>query len=230
MKRTSSRRFVATLVTGAAVALACAAFAQRNPGAESPEVAGAVKAGVDRVVILGGKTYLCGELSGALAEEGDSATVAWSNRVKDQIVNWIPHLIDKLNNPELPEGGINNFVAAADKLARKPHAGHIGHVASDAWLYNTLASIRLAVLVDPQGDPEILKAQKAMRATLEHWIPKIPAGGVSPVVITLGEQEEAPCVLGKVSPSAAAAQRELLQLRISPQNFGDFEYGVRFGV
>jgi len=249
MRRTPSRRFVARLVTGAAVAFACATCAQRSPGAESPEDAGAVKAGVDRVVIRGGKTYLTGELLGSLAEKGDSATVDWSKvsgpgtvafadasspvttaafsavgeyvlkltaskgpvsrsstlavkviapppetrldhvdtkryrinspfwngRAKALVVNWVPHLIDKLNDPELPEGGINDFISAANKLAGKPHAKDRGHVASDAWVYNTLESICLALLIDPQGDQEIVKAQKAMRATLEDWIPKILA-------------------------------------------------------
>ena len=30
-------------------------------------------------------------------------------------------------------------------------------------------------MVDPQGDPEIIKAQEKMKATLEDWIPKILA-------------------------------------------------------
>ena len=30
-------------------------------------------------------------------------------------------------------------------------------------------------MIDPKGDPEIIKAQEKMRATLEDWIPKILA-------------------------------------------------------
>ena len=48
-------------------------------------------------------------------------------------------------------------------------------MASDAWTYNIVESICLALLVDPQGDREIIKAQEAMKATLEDWIPKILA-------------------------------------------------------
>jgi DUF1680 family protein len=33
----------------------------------------------------------------------------------------------------------------------------------------------IALMIDPQGDPEIIKAQEKMRATLEDWIPKILA-------------------------------------------------------
>ena len=249
MNTTLSRRFAATLFTGAAVALACAGFVQRSPAAEPAKDAAAVKAGYDRVVVLEGKTYLTGELLGPLGKESDPAKATWSkvsgpgtvafaatdapvttatfsapgdyvlkltavkgqvsesstlgvkviepppekrldqvdtktykidgpfwkNRIRAQIVNWIPHLIAKLDEPELREGGINDFISAANKLAGKPHAEDRGHVASDAWVYNTLESICLALLVDPQGDKEIVKAQKAMRATLEDWIPKILA-------------------------------------------------------
>ena len=266
MKRTRSHCFKAQLVTGAAVAFACAAFIQRSPGAEPAEVADAVKAGVDRVVILGGKTYLTGAL-GSLDKEGDSVTVAWSkvsgpgtvtfaaasapvttatfssvgdyvlkltaskgrvnessslavkviapppethldpvetraykidsplwnSRAKALIVNWIPHCINKISDPELKEGGINNFIDAANKLAGKAHGNHRGYVFSNAWVYNTIESICLAVMIDPQGDPEIIEAQKAMKATLEDWIPKVLAAqepdGYLQTVFTLSDRE-----------------------------------------
>jgi len=81
MKRTLSHRFAVTLASGVAVAFACAAFAQRSPGAESKSAKGAdaVKAGIDRVVVLGGKTYLSGELK-SLGPKGDSPQVTWSKQ------------------------------------------------------------------------------------------------------------------------------------------------------
>ena len=244
---TKMMRRTTAIVTGATILLVCAVFVQRSSAAKPPTGADAVKAGFDRVVILGGKTYLMGELPKSLGNSTGAVTVAWSKvsgpgrvafadarapvttatfsavgnyvlkltagkgpastssalavkviapppetrldhvdtgkyrinspfwngRVKAQIVNWIPHLIEKLNDPELPEGGINDFVSAANELAGRPHAKDRGHVASDAWVYNTLESICLALLIDPQGDQEIVKAQNTMRATLEDWIPKI---------------------------------------------------------
>ena len=78
MRRTVAPRFAATLVSVAAVAFACLAFAQRGLGTEAAaSKAEAAAAGVDRVVMLGGKTYLAGK-SGFPDKEGDSATVAWS--------------------------------------------------------------------------------------------------------------------------------------------------------
>jgi DUF1680 family protein len=99
----------------------------------------------------------------------------WDQRAKAIIVNWIPHCISKINDPNLPEGGINNFIEAAKKLQGKPSGSHRGFVFSNAWVYNTMESICVALMVDPKGDAEIIQAQKMMKDTLEEWIPKILA-------------------------------------------------------
>ncbi|MCH7556550.1 MAG: glycoside hydrolase family 127 protein [Planctomycetes bacterium] len=215
---------------------------------KSPDFPPRVEAGVDRVVMLGGKTYLSGVIK-TLAGKDTSPTVTWSkasgpgmvafenanaavtsatfstvgdyvlkltaskgplsssstltvkvvpsppathldlidtktykidsplwnSRAKALIVNWIPHCINKISDPDLRQGGINNFIDAANKLAGKPHGRHRGYVFSNAWVYNTIESICVALMIDPQGDQEIIKAQEAMKATLEDWIPKILA-------------------------------------------------------
>ncbi len=214
---------------------------------KSPDFPPRVNAGMDRTVILGGKTHLNGEIktlgdkdasaiawskisgpgevafentgeaitTATFSKAGDyvlkltagkeqlsaSSTLAvkavapppathldlidtkhykidstlWNNRAKALIVNWIPHCIDKISDPNLKEGGINNFIDAANKLTGKPHERHRGYVFSNAWVYNTIESICVALMVDPQGDQEIIKAQEKMKATLEDWIPKILA-------------------------------------------------------
>ena len=217
---------------------------------KSPDFPPSVAAGIDRAVVLGGKTYLAGELrslgkkapapptpatwskasgpgkvafadaralatTATFSAAGDyvlkltaskgplssSSTLAvkvvspppathldlidtrkyridsplWNGRAKALIVKWIPHCIDKISDPALPQGGINNFIEAAKKLAGKPHGGHRGYVFSNAWVYNTIESICIALMVDPRGDPEIIKARKSMKATLADWIPKILA-------------------------------------------------------
>jgi len=117
----------------------------------------------------------------------------WNNRAKALIINWIPHCIDKISDPNLREGGINNFIDAANKLAGKPHGNHRGYVFSNAWVYNTIESICVALMVDPQGDQEIIKAQEKMKSTLEDWIPKILAAqepdGYLQTVYTLSDRE-----------------------------------------
>ena len=64
----------------------------------------------------------------------------------------------------------------------------------------------LALMVDPQGDPEIIKAQEKMRATLEDWIPKILAAqepdGYLQTRFTLADRNRWPAAL---EPAARAA-------------------------
>jgi DUF1680 family protein len=99
----------------------------------------------------------------------------WRQRVKSLIVSWLPYCCEKIADPGLREGGINNFEEAAKKLAGQPAARHRGYPFSNAWVHNTVESICLALMIDPQGDSEIVAAQAKLRATLEDWIPKILA-------------------------------------------------------
>jgi DUF1680 family protein len=101
----------------------------------------------------------------------------WKDRAKALIVNWIPHCIDQINRTDLTQGpgGIDNFVEAAKALAGQPHGPHKGYVFSNAWVHQTVESMSLALMVDPRGDRDIVRAQERMRATLEDWIPKILA-------------------------------------------------------
>jgi DUF1680 family protein len=233
---------------------------------KSPDFPPSVEGDIDRVVVLGGKTYLNGAIR-ALDGEGESTPMSWTKvsgpgkvtfenvdaavttatfsiagdyvlkltagkgplsasstlavkvvdppparhldpidtkdyridsplwnaRAKALIVNWIPHCIRKISDPDLKQGGINNFIDAANKLAGKPHGRHRGYVFSNAWVYNTIESICIALMIDPQGDREIIKAQKAMKPTLEDWIPKIlaaqEADGYLQTVFTLTDRE-----------------------------------------
>ena len=99
----------------------------------------------------------------------------WNARAKALIVHWIPHCIDLINRTNLTEGqgGIDNFVEAGKALRGEPHARQKGYVFANAWVHQTVESMCLALMVDPQGDQEIIAAQEKMKATLEDWIPKI---------------------------------------------------------
>lgn len=216
---------------------------------KSPEFPPTVTAGVDRAVMLGGKTYLAGSVKSlkqdspakvswskesgpgrvSFAETRTNVTTAtfsrageyvlkltagegnlsassslrvkvitpppsdrlevvytkpyrinsplWNSRAKALIVNWIPHCIDQLNRTNLTqgEGGIDNFVEAAKALRGEPHGRHKGYVFANAWVHQTVEASCIALMVDAQGDQEILAAQAKMKATLEDWIPKILA-------------------------------------------------------
>jgi DUF1680 family protein len=42
----------------------------------------------------------------------------WNDRTKSLIASWIPHCVDEINDLNLREGGINNFIQAGKRLAR----------------------------------------------------------------------------------------------------------------
>ena len=119
---------------------------------------------------------------------------------KALIVNWIPHCIDEINSTNIPknhgDGGIDNFVEAAKALRGEPHAAHKGYVFANAWVHQTVEAMSIALMVDPQGDKEIIVAQEKMKATLDDWIPKILAAqepdGYLQTAYTLADRKQWP--------------------------------------
>ena len=97
----------------------------------------------------------------------------WSPRIKNMIVNWIPHCYNKLDELDLSEGGMNNIIQTAQKLSGKPAKSHLGYWFSNAYVLNTVEAMCDALMIDPQGDADIISAQNAMRAKLDDWLPKI---------------------------------------------------------
>jgi uncharacterized protein len=122
----------------------------------------------------------------------------WSARAKTLIVDWIPHCIDYCERTDLTQGqgGIDNFIEAAKALRGEPHARHKGYVFSNAWVHQTVESMCIAQMVDPQGDPDMIAAQAKMRETLEKWIPIILAArepdGYLQTAYTLANRERWP--------------------------------------
>ncbi len=124
----------------------------------------------------------------------------WNSRARALIVNWIPHCIDQINRTNIDrnqgDGGIDNFVEAAKALRGEPHGPHKGYVFANAWVHQTVEAMCIALMVDAQGDPEILKAQEKMKATLADWIPKILAAqepdGYLQTAYTLADRKDWP--------------------------------------
>lgn len=248
----------------------------------SPAFPPVVNAGVDRVVVVGGRTYLAGAIKSlkpvsdrkvtwskqsgpgkvtfqnaalpetsatfskagdyvlelAASENGFSASSVlrvraepppprqrldvvytkrysidsplWNARAKALIVNWIPHCIEYINRTNLPQGqgGMDNFIEAAKARRGEPHERHKGYVFANAWVHQTVESICLALMVDANGDPEIIAAQQKMKATLEDWIPRI-----------LAAQEPD----GYLQTAYTLANRSSWPERWSPRHRGDHE-------
>jgi DUF1680 family protein len=101
----------------------------------------------------------------------------WNSRSKALIVNWIPWCIDQIERTDLTlgEGGLDNFIEAGKALRGEPHGKHKGYVFSNAWVHQTIESMSIALMIDPQGDKEIIAAQEKMKKTIEKWIPVILA-------------------------------------------------------
>jgi DUF1680 family protein len=101
----------------------------------------------------------------------------WNDRAKAMIVNWIPWCIDQIERTDLTlgEGGLDNFIEAGKALRGEQHGKHLGYVFSNAWVHQTIEAMSIALMVDPQGDKEIITAQEKMKATIEKWIPIILA-------------------------------------------------------
>ena len=124
----------------------------------------------------------------------------WRERAKAIIVNWIPHCIEMCERTDIApmrgDGGIDNFIEAGKANHGEPHGKHKGFVFSNAWVHQTVESMSIALMVDPQGDPEIIQAQELMRGTLERWIPIILAAqmpdGYLQTAYTLADRKDWP--------------------------------------
>lgn len=101
----------------------------------------------------------------------------WKPRLRNLIVNWIPHCIRQINRTDLEIGlgGIDNFIEAGKKLRGEPHGYHKGYVFSNAWVYQTIESMSLALGYRFEADAEVDQAHALFRKTLEEWIPVILA-------------------------------------------------------
>lgn len=212
----------------------------------SPEIAPVITAGIDRDVMVGGKTYLSAEiksvdplkntiwsatgpgkvvfadpsalkttatftvpgdyvlsLSSQAGQMKSSASLkakvhfapkgkrldvvytkrykidspVWNNRAKALITSWIPYCAAQIERTDLTtgQGGLDNFIEAGKALRGEPHGNHVGYVFANAWVHQTVESMCLALMVDPQGDKDIIAAQEKMKITLEKWIPIILA-------------------------------------------------------
>ena len=99
----------------------------------------------------------------------------WKQHVKRLTEKWIPHCIKQME-----AGGkgqeLLNLVHTAEVLKGNPPGGKFtGCPWSDAYVYNTVEAICLALAVDPVGDADLAAAQQALRAKMEEWIPIILA-------------------------------------------------------
>lgn len=99
----------------------------------------------------------------------------WRDQVKRLTEKWIPHCIIQME-----AGGrgqeLMNLVHTGAILKGEPvDTKFTGCPWSDAYVYNTVESICLALAVDPAGDEALDRAQGALRKKVDEWIPIILA-------------------------------------------------------
>jgi DUF1680 family protein len=99
----------------------------------------------------------------------------WKQQAKRLTEKWLPHCVH-----EMEKGGrgqeLLNLVALGRVQRGEPvDWKYNGAPWSDAYVYNTVEAICLALAVSPAGDAELTKAQAQLRAKLDEWIPIILA-------------------------------------------------------
>ncbi len=99
----------------------------------------------------------------------------WRDQYRRMICRWIPHCIRQMEAGGAGEE-LLNLVATGEVLAgRTPTVKFKGCPWSDAYVYNTMEAISLALEIDPGDDFALAQGQQALRAKMEEWIPIILA-------------------------------------------------------
>lgn len=94
----------------------------------------------------------------------------WKQQIKRQAGQWLPHCIRQME-PGGKGQELLNLVETGKALRGQPHGAFRGLPWSDAYVYNTVEAICLALEVDPDGDAELAEAQSFLRSKVEEWIP-----------------------------------------------------------
>ncbi len=98
----------------------------------------------------------------------------WGQQIKLQTEKWLPHCVRQME-PGGEGQELVNLIETGKALRGEPVGTYRGAPWSDAYIYNTVEAICLALEVDPEGDAALAHAQAALRAKVEAWIPIILA-------------------------------------------------------
>ena len=132
------------------------------------------------IVIALGALAICGVAVGAdavaiepIAMQDAQVDGFWRDQYRRLVCRWIPHCVRQMESGGAGEE-LLNLVATGEVLAGKtPSVKFKGCPWSDAYVYNTMEAIALALEVDPGDDFALAEGQQALRAKMEEWIPVI---------------------------------------------------------
>ncbi len=99
----------------------------------------------------------------------------WQHQAKRLTEKWLPHCVRQME-----KGGRGQELLNLEALGRVNRGEPVGWKFtglpwSDAYVYNTVEAICLALAVAPGGDADLARAQDQLRARVEAWIPIILA-------------------------------------------------------
>ena len=95
----------------------------------------------------------------------------WGEQFRMLTVKWLPHCVRQMEKGGRGEEMLNLIATGELNAGKKPSVKFKGCMWSDAYPYNTVEAICLALEVDPGADAEWRAAQGFLRAKVEEWIP-----------------------------------------------------------
>jgi uncharacterized protein len=99
----------------------------------------------------------------------------WKDQAKRLTEKWLPHCIRQMEEGGQGQELLNLIALGRVQRGEPADWKYTGLPWSDAYVYNTVEAICLALAVSPEGDAELAKAQAQLRAKLDEWIPIILA-------------------------------------------------------
>ena len=99
----------------------------------------------------------------------------WSPRIKHIVVSYVPYLMDIMEHDKTDWKVFRRFKDVSEKRAGETVTNFFVHNWADNTVINTFETMCASLIVDPQGDPEMIAAQKKIRAGIERWIPVLLA-------------------------------------------------------
>ena len=99
----------------------------------------------------------------------------WKQQARRLTEKWLPHCIREMEAGGRGQELLNLIALGRVQRGEPQNWEYTGLPWSDAYVYNTVEAICLALSVDPGDDAGLARAQAQLRAKLEEWIPVIVA-------------------------------------------------------
>lgn len=99
----------------------------------------------------------------------------WKQQAKRLTEKWLPHCVRQMEAGGRGQELLNLIALGRVQRGEPQDWDYTGLPWSDAYVYNTVEAVCLALSVDPGNDADLARAQAQLRAKLDEWIPIIVA-------------------------------------------------------